>query len=136
MTPQRTVVRALGEVALRVNDLHRMKQFYQEVLGLELLGEFPSAVFFRIAEGYDGHTQVLVLFDRSTSVGPEQTTIDHFAFTISLSDYESEWRRLERLGVEVEAMEHEWVQWRSLFFRDPEGNQVELVCYDPSVGES
>jgi len=136
MTPQRTVVRALGEVALRVNDLHRMKQFYQDVLGLELFGEFPSAVFFRIAEGYNGHTQILALFDRSTSVDPERTTIDHFAFTISLSDYESEWKRLERLGVEVRAAEHEWVQWRSLVFRDPEGNWVELVCYDPSVGES
>ena len=136
MTRQRTVVRGLGEVALRVNDLHRMKQFYQEVLGLELLGEFPSAVFFRIAEGYDGHTQILALFDRSMSVDPERTTIDHFAFTISLSDYESEWKRLERLGVKVRTAEHEWVQWRSLFFRDPEGNRVELVCYDPSVGKS
>ena len=135
MTPQRTVVRALGEVALRVNDLHRMKQFYQEVLGLELPGESPSTVFFRIAEGYDGHTQILALFDRSTSVDPERTTIDHFAFTISLSDYESEWKRLERLGVKVRTAEHEWVQWRSLVFRDPEGNWVELG-YDPSVGES
>ncbi len=24
-------------------------------------------------------------------------------------------------------------KWRSLFFYDPEGNTVELVCYDPEV---
>ena len=136
MTAQPTAVKALGEVALRVNDLDRMKEFYQEVLGLEVLGEFPSAVLLRIGEGYEGHTQVLGLFDRSTPVGPERTTLDHFAFTISRSDYESERRRLEGLGLEVRVMEHEWVHWRSLYFRDPEGHNVELVCYDPTVGQS
>jgi len=135
MTATRTVVKALGEVALRVNDLNRMKLFYQEVLGLDVLGDFPTAVFFGIADGYDGHTQILALFDRLTTVGPERTTIDHFAFTISLSDYESEQARLERLGLEVKVTEHEWVHWRSLYFHDPEGNEVELVCYDPSVGK-
>ncbi len=134
MTAERTAAKTLGEVALRVNDLNRMKRFYQEALGLEVLGEFPSAVLLRIADGYDGHIQVLGLFDRATPVGPERTTIDHFAFTIAQSDYEAERARLERLGLDVEVTEHEWVHWRSLYFHDPEGNVVELVCYDPSVG--
>jgi catechol-2,3-dioxygenase len=29
--------------------------------------------------------------------------------------------------------EHPWVRWRSLYVHDPEGNLVELVCYDESV---
>jgi catechol-2,3-dioxygenase len=28
---------------------------------------------------------------------------------------------------------HEWVHWRSLYVEDPDGNQVELVCYDPEA---
>jgi hypothetical protein len=40
---------------------------------------------------------------------------------------------LERLGLQVETAEHAWVHWRSLYVTDPEGNQVELVCYDESV---
>jgi catechol-2,3-dioxygenase len=128
-------IKALGEVALRVNNLPEMKRFYQEVLGLEVLGEFPAAVLLRIAEGYGGHTQVLGLFDRSVQVGPERTTVDHIALSIDLSDYESERKRLERLGLAVEVTNHEWVKWRSLYFYDPEGNQVELVCFDPSVGQ-
>ena len=87
---RRSAIRALGEVALRVNNLPRMKHFYQDVLGLEVLGEFPRAVLLKIAEDYGGHTQVLGLFDRSVPVGPERTTVDHFAFTIALNDYESE----------------------------------------------
>ena len=58
-------VKALGEVALRVNDLEKMKGFYQDVLGLGVLGEFPTAVLLKVAEDYGGHTQVLGLFDRS-----------------------------------------------------------------------
>jgi catechol 2,3-dioxygenase-like lactoylglutathione lyase family enzyme len=127
-------VKALGEVALRVNNLERMKRFYQEVLGFEVLGEFPAAALLKIAAGYAGHTQVLGLFDRSVSVDQEKTTIDHIAFTIGLPDYDSERNRLEALGLQVEIKEHTWVKWRSLNFHDPEGNLVELVCYDENLG--
>lgn len=128
-------IKALGEVALRVNDLPEMKRFYQDVLGLEVLGESPAGALLKIAEGYGGHTQVLGLFDRSVAVGPERTTVDHIAFAITLSDYASEKKRLEGLGLAIEVKEHEWVKWRSLYFYDPEGNEIELVCFDPSVGQ-
>ena len=129
-----SIVKSLGEVALRVNDLQLMKRFYQDILGFEALGEFGTAALLKIANGYGGHTQVLGLFDRSVPVGPERTTVDHIAFTIALADYDAERKRLESLGLEVEVKNHDWVKWRSLYFRDPEGNQVELVCYDESLG--
>ena len=28
---------------------------------------------------------------------------------------------------------HEWVHWRSLYIEDPDGNEVEFVCYDPEA---
>jgi catechol-2,3-dioxygenase len=130
-----STIKALGEVAFRVNDLARMKRFYQEVLGLDVLGETATACLLKVADGYGGHTQVLALFDRSVPVGPERTTVDHIAFTIALSDYESEKQRLEGLGLTVEVTVHAWVKWRSLYVHDPEGNQVELVCFDPSIGQ-
>jgi catechol 2,3-dioxygenase len=37
------------------------------------------------------------------------------------------------VGSQLETAEHAWVHWRSLYVTDPEGNQVELVCYDSSV---
>ena len=129
-----SAVKSLGEIALRVNNLQQMLRFYRDVLGLEVLGGFSNAALLKVADGYGGHTQVLGLFDRSAPVGAEHTTVDHIAFTIALADYESERRRLEALGLNVEVKEHEWVKWRSLYFHDPEGNEIELVCFDPSLG--
>ena len=136
---KRTVVRGLGEIALRVNDLAAMQQFYEQVIGLPLMTRFPNSAFFKIAESYGGHTQVLALFDRSESPGYRGTdaatsTIDHIAFEIPLDDFANERKKLEALGLQVETAEHAWVHWRSLYVSDPEGNQVELVCYDASVG--
>jgi catechol-2,3-dioxygenase len=135
---KRTSVRRLGEIALRVKNLDAVQKFYEEVMGLLLMKRFPNAAFFQIAEGYGGHTQVLGLFDRSQDVGYRginiaTSSIDHIAFEISLADFVGEKARLEELGLQVETAEHAWVHWRSLYVTDPEGNQVELVCYDESV---
>ena len=135
---KRTSVHGLGEIALRVNNLDAMQKFYEQVIGLPLMTRVPNCAFFRIADGYGGHTQVLALFDRSESPGYRRTdaatsTIDHIAFEIPLADFADEKKRLEALGLQVETAEHTWVHWRSLYVNDPEGNQVELVCHDGSV---
>ncbi len=131
-------IRGLGEIALRVADLDRMQAFYQDVIGLELLRRFPQSAFFRIADGVAGHTQILALFDRAADPGYQglssaHTTVDHLAFAIALEDFAAEKARLEAAGLRVETAEHAWVHWRSLYVSDPEGNRVELVCFDPSV---
>ena len=138
MLNQDRPIKALGEIALRVTDLDAMQRFYEDIVGLELMRKDENAVFFKIAEGYGGHTQVLALFDRSSSSGyrglnAATSTVDHIAFEISLADYESEKVRLESLGLTVTTAEHAWVRWRSLYVIDPEGNEVEWVCYDESV---
>jgi catechol 2,3-dioxygenase len=105
---------------------------------LPLISRFPNSVFFKIADGYGGHAQVLALFDRAKGPGYRGTeaatsTIDHIAFEIALTDFADERKRLEALGLQVETEEHAWVRWRSLYVSDPEGNQVELVCYDGNM---
>ena len=131
------VIQGLGEIGLRVNDLERMADFYEHVIGLERWQRFEGGLFFRIAEGFAGHTRVLGLFDRRDRdpVPPQSaaSTLDHFAFEISLAAYESERQRLEGLGLSVRTRQFPAFHWRALFIEDPEGNTVELVCYDPSV---
>jgi len=129
-------------VSIRVKNLDAMHKFYEEVVGLDVLSRDESFVFFKIAEGYGGHSQNLALFaatnrtfleNKSLELSPEQTTLHHIALNISLDDYEPEKRRLEGLGLKVQATEHAWLHVRSLYFADPEGNMLEFVCYDERV---
>jgi catechol 2,3-dioxygenase len=132
-------IKGLGEIALRVENLDLMQRFYEQVVGLEVIRRFDNVVFFKIAQGFGGHTQVLALFDRSGQAGYRgldrwRTTVDHLAFEIDKTDYTAEKARLEGLDVEVTTAEHAWVRWRSLYVDDPEGNTVEWVCFDETVG--
>lgn len=140
---QKSPIRGLGEVALQVNDLDTMQAFYEEVVGLQLMRRFEHSVFFRIADGYGGHTQIVALFDRvaegdghSVGNGYRRPPLDHFAFEIGLADYDAELKRLQSLDVSPRARTFEWTSWRSIFVDDPEGNTVEWVCYDEQVGQS
>lgn len=126
-------VRLLGEVALRVNDLPTMRAFYRDVVGLEVWRDEDGFVFFRVAEGVEGHPQALVLFDRDVDVSRERSTLDHLAFVIDLEDHDARRAQLEQMGLQVSPKEFPFFHWRSLFVRDPEGNTVEFVCHDPSV---
>jgi catechol-2,3-dioxygenase len=121
-----TAVRGLGEISFRVNNLDAMQRFYEQVIGFPLMTRVPNCAFFKIADGYGGHTQVLALCDRSESPGYQGTdaatsTIDHIAFEVPLADFEDERKRLESLGLHAETAELPWVHWRSLYVTDPEG---------------
>jgi catechol 2,3-dioxygenase-like lactoylglutathione lyase family enzyme len=138
-------IKGLGEASIRVRDLAAMQKFYQQVVGLEVLDQGESLVFFKIADGYGGHIQNLALFradnrmflvDKSPQLNPEGSTLHHIAFNIDWEDYEAEKNRLEGLGLKVVATTHAWLHVRSLYFPDPEGNLLELVCYDPNVRDA
>jgi catechol-2,3-dioxygenase len=126
-------VKGLGEVSILVKDLDAMHKFYEEVVGLEVLRRDESFVFFKVAEGYGGHTQNLALFEASNTLNSQETTLHHIALNVALEDFETEKMRLEGLGMKVNATVHEWLHVRSLYFADPEGNTLEFVAYDETV---
>ena len=134
----RTAIKGLGEVNIRVRDLVRMKRFYVEVLGLKPIYQSRRHVFLKVADGFRGHTQVVALFNyraEGDRYAPDvrRSSLHHFAFEIPLRRFAAEKNRLEKLGLEVTEVEHGWVHWRSMYFDDPEGNEVELVSYDKRV---
>ena len=100
-------VKGLGEVSIQVRDLDAMHNFYEEVVGLEVLRRDESFVFFKVAEGYGGHSQNLALFEASKTLNPQESTLHHIALNVALEDFESEKRQLEGLGLKVDATVHE-----------------------------
>jgi catechol 2,3-dioxygenase-like lactoylglutathione lyase family enzyme len=137
-------ITGITEVALRVHDLDRMRRFYEEVIGLEVLGGNESndgtALFFAVGAG-NSH---LALFpekltgwytrDKSSQIDPKLTTLSHFALSIALDDFESERKRIEQLGIEiVESRTSSWLHCRMFYFFDPEGNLIEFNSHDETI---
>ena len=121
------------ETAVYVNDLGEAEAFYGELLGLEMIGRAPGRhVFFRCGAG------VLLVFDpAATEVVDPSARIavpphgargpGHLCFAAEPLGIERWRERLGELGIKVEAE----VTWpgggRSLYFRDPAGNSLEIA---------
>ena len=125
----------IAEVAIRVNDLELMATFYQEDLGFALHKRQEDAVFLEVGPldsplGEAGHPQLFALFSRGHDLHDENSVFDHIAFEIPPEDYDTELAVFQAKGMVVR--ERVWpdsLLWRgrSFFFRDPEGNVVELI---------
>jgi catechol 2,3-dioxygenase len=137
----------VGEIVLRVADLHRSIAFYRDVLGFPLIRVLHDAIaFMRVADGVAGHTQIIGLFDRqwaSNRAGkswaghdPERSTLHHFALEIALPDYRPTLEYLTEQGLRPNTSTHPWIGWRSIYVSDPDDHTVEFVCYDASLVEA
>jgi catechol 2,3-dioxygenase-like lactoylglutathione lyase family enzyme len=135
--------RALGEIALRTRDMPAMVAFYRDVLGLELLRrrEEGRIVFFRLADGFAGHTAVLALFEDAAAeivaggAGERRSSLHHLALSLPRAEQAAAEAWFERRGLAYRVEEFAWIGWRGVFVEDPDGNTVELVAYDAGLLE-
>jgi len=117
------------ETCLYVDDLAGAERFYQQTLGLAFVSRQDGRhVFFRIGR------RMLLLFDPrqsndAASTLPRHGTSGsgHVAFAVKQSDLPAWKTRLSEAGVAIE----QTVEWptggRSIYFRDPAGNSLELT---------
>lgn len=132
MDPARPSPRITGilETVLYVADVDRAERFYRDVMGLTQIGKEPGRhVFFRVGSG------VLLLFRAQTtrqagSLPPHGADGEiHVCFTTSPAEY-ARWKpRIQEHGIAI-LQETEWAQGRSFYFRDPDGNLLELANAD------
>ncbi|GAB5406538.1 MAG: hypothetical protein Aurels2KO_47690 [Aureliella sp.] len=158
--PQRIPITGLSEIVLNVADLPSMKHFYSEVLGFPVHSEVclettepdpsgePTITFLTIAETdtplcRGGHPQLLALIDYRRHIysrekfrghDVRQSTLNHFAFEIPPAAFDTHAERLTKLGLNPHLSEFPALNARAIFFSDPEGNTVELICHH-AVGE-
>lgn len=145
MSERGFTVRGLGEIAIRCVDHGAMVAFYRDVIGLQPMRDAQDApiVFFRIADGFEGHTAVLALFrhdiagagrtragDRPPATGPG-SSLHHIALSLRWDEQDAVIAWYQRLGLEYHVETFDWVGWRGVFTFDPDGNTVELVAKDP-----
>ena len=131
-----SVLFRIAEVALRVDNLERAIEFYQDFLGFKFHHNEPGVIFLEVGTldsplGKVGHPQLLALFGRGQATDVSLSTLDHIAFEIPNDQFEKERARFQDLTMIIS--ERSWPEnlpWRgrSFFVRDPEGNVVELIA--------
>lgn len=125
---------AILETILYADDLDAAEAFYAEVMGFEVASRKAGRqVFFRLER------QMLLVFRPAVTLQPPEpgaalpvpphgaTGPGHVCFA-ARADELNGWRaRLTAAGVAIEA-DFEWPQGgRSIYFRDPAGNSVEIA---------
>jgi lactoylglutathione lyase len=115
-------IRGLYEIAIPVGQLPRAETFYREVLGLEVgLRDDRRRWLFLRAGGAAG----MIVLQEHSGECPKL----HFAFALHEGDLERAAALLRERGVATMGpVVHDWIPGKSLYFRDPDGHDLELFA--------
>lgn len=118
----------IKETCLYVQDLDRTEKFYSETLNLKVISRSEGRhVFFKAG------TSVLLCFIAEATQLEDNLPAHfgegnmHIAFEVPKEKYENVKVELKSAGIEIEH-EQEWSEeYRSFYFRDPDGHSLEVV---------
>lgn len=128
-------LQSLDHVAIRVKDLERSANWYEEVLDLKRCtfaawGPFPIFML-------SGKTGVALFPAKTANPQPlgskDWLKIDHFAFNVDRTNFQKAQQRYEEMGLVYDFQDH--VFFHSIYTLDPDGHKVELttIVVDESV---
>jgi len=121
-------IRAIDYTVIFVRDMGAMRRFYEDILGLSLLRELsPSWIEYRI-----GDNTLALARPRLTAADaptPNGSAALQLAFKVSAPEVDQCADELVRRGVDLlSPPTDETFGHRTLFFRDPDGNLLEMFA--------
>ena len=113
-------------VALATRNFDRLRDFYTRVLGLPILGGFPGERIIFLGAG----TAAIELLEEGTTARPHDPTgWSHLA--LEVADLDAAHATLTARGVPFHIPPENYPPdsptVRIAFFRDPDGNEIELI---------
>ena len=129
-------IQRVGHIVLNVRNLERSVAFYRDVLGLREVGRYRGCMAFFSATG-ENHHDLAVLEIGPDARQPDEHTVGlcHVALKIGnrIEDLRAAKEHLEVHRVAIRRIENHQVS-RSIYFADPDGNEIELyVDADPQI---
>ena len=121
-------LKGLDHIAIGVADVQSSAQWYCDVLGLERQhdGMWDGVPTF-IGKGDTG----IALFPakgQAYAAERRESNILHFAFGADAANFQAAQKELKQRGIEFTFQDHEICH--SIYFRDPDGHQLEITTYD------
>jgi catechol 2,3-dioxygenase len=123
----------IGHVVLKVRDLERSRRFYTEVLGLDIMREVPQMKMVFLASNRRDHHEIALAEVGANAGGPKASDagLAHIAFRLKTEDeLRAAYREFKERGVPVSFTVDHGVT-KSVYFVDPDGNQLEVYCDNP-----
>jgi len=118
----------LRHLALNVERLDEMKTFYVDLLGFAIEWQ-PDSDNIYLSSGIDN-----LALHRSTSLTEaDGGTLDHLGLIVRSADDVDRWAEyLEANGVTIDAKPKTHRDGaRSCYFRDPDGNRIQIIHHPP-----
>jgi catechol 2,3-dioxygenase-like lactoylglutathione lyase family enzyme len=119
-------VERFGHAAIRVRDLGAAESFYGSLLGFSVTHRWPAdnEVMFQVGKGDE--LLVQAVGSDAPMADPKLPGLHHIAFVVAggATGLDRMRVRLERNGIACRLLDHG--AHRSVYFHDPDGNQVEL----------
>jgi catechol 2,3-dioxygenase len=118
----------IGHVVIKVRDVERSKKFYTEVLGLQLMMEVPQLKMAFFASNGRDHHEIACVEVGAEAAGnqPKQIGLVHIAFRLRDEEHlRAAYKELKEHDATINFTVDHGIT-RSIYFRDPDGNQLEV----------
>jgi catechol 2,3-dioxygenase len=123
----------IGHVVIKVRDIERSKKFYTEVLGLQQMMELPQLKMAFFASNGRDHHEIACVEVGADAAGnqPKQIGLVHIAFRLRDEDHlRAAYKEFKECNVPINFTVDHGIT-KSIYFRDPDGNQLEVYCDNP-----
>ena len=120
---------SLSHVGMYVHDMERMLEFYTKVMGFVVTdrGRAGEAAIVFASQDERDHHQIVLVEGRDRD--PASRVINQISFRVpSLEDVQALYRRVRAAPGASDLQPRTHGNAWSIYFRDPEGNRLEVFC--------
>lgn len=121
----------LDHLALNVKDMKRAEEFYTQVLGFPVIHRTETQAGLKHIEVDAGNIAIALFESPDLDLENAHKTMTddgylHFAFGASYDQFDKTLQSLKQDGVIMDGKPRDWGKSVSVYFRDPDGHQLEI----------
>jgi catechol 2,3-dioxygenase-like lactoylglutathione lyase family enzyme len=121
----------MSHIALNVKDMDRAEKFYSQTLGFPVIHRTTMKAGFSHIEVDTGDVAIALFESPQLDLKDAHQTMTedgylHFAFSSTYDRFDETIHTLNESGVNLEGKPRDWGSSVSVYFKDPDGHQLEI----------